>query len=143
LASGNDDLLLWDVATGQLLHRIEQDSWVTAIAFSADGRTVASGHDNGKVRFWDTATQKFIGEIAAHPKPVSAIAFAPKGEFIATAGEDRVVRVWDEFSHKKLADLHSHTDRIPSLAWSPDGSLLISAGWDPSARVLQPPQAEP
>src|SRR5438874_8941671 len=38
LASGNDDLLLWNVADGQLLRRIEQDSWVTAVAFSADGR---------------------------------------------------------------------------------------------------------
>jgi WD40 repeat protein len=145
LASGNDDLLLWDAASGQLLHRIGQDSWVTAIAFSPDGRTVASGHDNGKVRFWDAATRKFLGQIAAHPDDVavSAIAFAPKGEFVATAGEDRVVRVWDEFTHNKLAELHSHTDRIPALAWSPDGSLLVSAGWDTSARVWRPPQPDP
>lgn len=143
LASGNDDLLLWDVASGQLLSRLEQDSWVTAIAFSADGRTVASGHDSGQVRFWDVASRKFLGEIAAHPGAVSAIAFAPRGEFIATAGEDRIVRIWDEFTHKKVADLHSHTDRVPALAWSPDGSLLISAGWDTSARVWRPPQLDP
>ncbi|HJZ59280.1 MAG TPA: WD40 repeat domain-containing protein [Gemmataceae bacterium] len=143
LASGNDDLLLWDVGSGQLLHRIAQDSWVTALAFSPDGRVVASGHDNGKVRFWDAASRKFLGEIAAHPMPVSAIAFAPKGGFVATAGEDRVVRVWDEDTHKKVADLLSHTDRIPALAWSPDGSLLVSAGWDTSARVWRPPQADP
>lgn len=143
IASGNDDLLLWDVASGQLLNRIEQDSWVTAIAFSTDGRIVASGHDNGRVRFWDVASYKYLGEIAAHPGAVSAIAFAPHGEFIATAGEDRVVRVWDEFTHKKVADLHSHTDRVPALAWSPDGTLLISAGWDTSARVWRPPQTDP
>ena len=143
LASGNDDLLLWDVAGGQLLARIAQNSWVTAIAFSADGRTVASGHDDGKVRFWDTSSHKLLGEIAAHPKqPVSAIAFGP-GEIVATAGEDRVVRVWNEHSHKKLAELKSHTDRIPSLAWSPDGSLLLSAGWDTSARVWKLPQTDP
>ncbi len=143
LASGNDDLLLWEVATGQLLQRIEQDSWVTALAFSPDGRTVASGHDDGSVRFWDTATQKFLGKIAAHPKPISAIAYSPQGEQVATAGEDCVVRVWDEFTHKNLAELKSHTDRIPSLAWSPDGSLLFSAGWDTSARVWKLPQAVP
>src|SRR5207237_1372496 len=67
LASGNDDLLLWDVAGGQLLHRIAQDSWVTAVAFSPDGRAVASGHDDGTVRFWDAASRKFLGQIAAHP----------------------------------------------------------------------------
>ena len=148
LASGNDDLLLWDVTSGHLIGRIVLPSWVTAIAFSADGRTVATGHDDGMLRMWDTASQKFLGEIQAHPispnrNAVSAIAFAPKGEFVATAGEDRTVCVWDEFTHKKVAELKSHTDRIPALAWSPDAQLLISAGWDTSARVWRPPHTDP
>jgi WD40 repeat protein len=143
LASGNDDLLLWDAASGQLLQRVAQGSWVTALAFSHDGRTLASGHDDGTVRFWDAASQQLLGRIHAHPSSVSAIAFAPNGDLLATAGEDRSVRVWDGYSHKQKAELKSHTDRIPALAWSPDGSLLISAGWDTSARVWRPPQAEP
>ncbi|HEY2908659.1 MAG TPA: hypothetical protein VGI99_00345, partial [Gemmataceae bacterium] len=105
LASGNDDLLLWDAASGQLLRRLPQESWVTAIAFSPDGRILASGHDDGMVRFWDAATQKFLGEIAAHPKSISAIALSHGGEAIATAGEDRSVRVWDGYSHKQTAQL--------------------------------------
>jgi WD40 repeat protein len=152
LASGNDDLILWDVASGQLVSRIEQpagpEAWVTAIAFSADGRTVASGHDDGKVRFWDVGSQKFLGEIQAHPaspikRPVAAIAFSPNGAFLATAGEDLAVRVFDADSHKLVAELKSHTDRVPSLAWSPDSKTLISAGWDTSARVWRPPHPDP
>lgn len=143
LASGNDDLILWDATSGQLVRRIAQDSWVTAVAFSPDGRTVATGHDDGTVRFWDVASQKAVGKFLAHPKPVSAVAFAPKGDFVATAGEDRLVRVWDGYSHKLVRDLRSHTDRIPALAWSPDGSLLISAGWDTSARVWKPGTPDP
>jgi len=144
LASGNDDLLIWDVSQGQLLARIAQDSWVTAIAFSPDGHVIASGHDDGKVKFWDTASHKFLGEIQAHPRQaLSAIAFSPKGGHVATAGEDRIVRVWNADSHKKVADLKSHTDRIPSLAWSADGSLLVSAGWDTSARVWKLPSTDP
>jgi WD40 repeat protein len=152
LASGNDDLILWDVNTGQLLSRIEQpaaqQAWITAIAFSADGRVAAAGHDDGKVRFWDVATQKFLGEIQAHPglpikRPVSAIAFSPNGQFVATAGEDLTVRVWGADSHKLVAELKSHHDRIPALAWSPDSKLLISAGWDTSARVWRPPHPDP
>jgi WD40 repeat protein len=135
---------LWDVATGQLLNRVEQESWLTAIAFSGDNSTLATGHDDGKVRFWDTATQKYVGEVVAHPKKaVSSVAFAPNGAFVATAGEDRTVRVWDAVTHKQVAELKSHTDRIPALAWSPDSTLLISAGWDTSARVWRPPHADP
>lgn len=148
LASGNDDLLIWDVATGQLLSRIEQNgddqAWLTAIAFSADGATVATGDDDGKLRFWDVASFTFAGAVQAHPrKAVSAIAFSPDGKFVATAGEDRTVRVWDAVTHKPVAELKSHTDRIPALVWSPDSALLISAGWDTSARVWRPPHPDP
>lgn len=145
LASGNDDLILWDVATGQLVNRIVQPSWVTAVVFAPDGRTLASGHDDGTVRFWDVATQRFLGEIEVclNPVAVSAIAFSPRDDLVATAGEDRVVRVWDGTTHKLVGEFMSHTDRIPALSWSPDGSLLVSAGWDTSARVWRPPQADP
>ena len=148
LASGNDDLLLWDVATGQLIRRIEQragePAWVTALAFTADGGTIASGHADGKLRFHDTATQAFVGEIQAHArKDISAIAFSPDGKYVATAGEDLSVRVWDAVTHKPVAELKSHTDRVPALTWNPDSALLISAGWDTSARVWRPPHPDP
>ena len=144
LASGNDDLLIWNTSEGQLLYRIPQPGWVSALAFSPDGRTVACGHDDGYVRLWDVRSQRQIGELPAHADAVSAIQFSSAGDRIATAGEDRVVQVWDAHSHKLLATLKSHTDRIPALAWSPDGSLLVSAGWDTSARVWRPgTSAEP
>ncbi|MCU0702894.1 MAG: WD40 repeat domain-containing protein [Fimbriiglobus sp.] len=141
LASGNDDLLLWNTAEGQLLARIPQPNWVTAVAFSPDGRTVASGHDDGSVRFWDVRTQRLVGDIPAHPKAVSALAYTPDGERLATAGEDRIVRVWDAVTHKPLSELVSHTDRIPALVWSSDGTILVSAGWDTSARVWKPAES--
>jgi WD40 repeat protein len=151
LASGNDDLILWDVATGQLIRRVEQTgdepSWITAVSFSPDGHTVAAGHDDGRVRFWGVDSRQFLGELAHSAPPVkkgiSAIRFSRDGKWIATAGEDQTVRVWDADSHKLVAELKSHTDRIPSLAWSPDSTLLISAGWDTSARVWRPPHPDP
>ena len=143
LASGSNDLLLWDTAEGQLVQRLSADAWVTALAFSPDGRTLASGHDDGSVRVWDVASRQKVGQLQAHPQPVSAIAFHPAGGPLATAGEDRAVRLWDLDTHKPQGELLSHTDRIPGLAWRPDGGLLISAGWDTSARVWQPGAADP
>jgi WD40 repeat protein len=145
LASGKDDLLLWEVASGQLLGRIEQHSWVTAIAFSADNRTLATGHDDGVVRFWDTRSRRHAGQLTVCPGmvPVSAIAFSPRGDLVAAVGEDRVIRVWNQLSHKLACELTGHTDRVPSLAWRPDGDRLVSAGWDASIRVWRPPQTAP
>lgn len=147
LASGNDDLIIWDAATGTLLNRVEQpggdSAWISALAFAPTGDVVASGHDDGAVRFWDVPGQKFVGELKAHRVGVSAVSFSPDGKWVATAGEDLSVRVWDADSHKPVAELKSHTDRIPALAWSPDSQLLISAGWDTSARVWRPPHPDP
>ncbi|HEY2787139.1 MAG TPA: hypothetical protein VGJ05_19425 [Fimbriiglobus sp.] len=143
LASGNDDLLFWDVGDGQLLARLPQPAWVTALAFSPDGRILASGHDNGSVRFWDVASRRLVGEIDAHAEAISAIAFAPIGDRVATAGEDRSVKLWDEYSHRLIEEYISHTDRIPALTWTADASLLVSAGWDTSARVWEPGRADP
>ena len=62
------------------------EAWITAIMRSApDGRTIATGHDDGKLRFWDVAARAILGEIQAHPdkplkKAVSAIAFSPDGQ---------------------------------------------------------------
>jgi WD40 repeat protein len=143
LASGNDDLLLWDVATATLRHRFRRSAWVTAVAFSADGTLLASGHDDGKVRIWNTTDFTCLHEINAHSMPISAIAFQPSGAQIASAGEDRIVRVWNTANEEKLAEFRSHTDRIPALSWSADGSLLVSAGWDTSARVWKLDAADP
>src|SRR5262245_20871194 len=143
LASGNDELLFWDAADGQLLAKVPQQAWVTALGYSADGRTLASGHDNGLVRVWDVASRNLIGEIQAHGESVSAIAFAPAGDRLATAGEDRVVKVWDEYSHRLIEEFVSHTDRIPALTWSADGTRLVSAGWDRSARVWASGRPDP
>ncbi len=143
LVSGNDELRFWNVGTGLLQGRAGRSSWVTALAFSSDGATVASGHDDGKIRLWDSTTQQFESEIAGHSMPVSAIVFSPSGGMIATASEDRIIRVWDRQTGKRIIELKSHTDRIPALAWNADGTLLFSAGWDTSARVWRIDQPDP
>jgi WD40 repeat protein len=143
LASANDDLLVWDATDGQLLHRIAQPCWVTALAFSPDGRTIVTGHDDGSLRFWDARGQALVGEITAPASAISAIAYSPDGNTLVTAAEDRVVRTWDAATHKAIGSFVSHTDRVPSLAWSADGSRFASAGWDTSARVWNPGSPDP
>jgi WD40 repeat protein len=143
LASGNDDLLIWDTATGKLSHKIDLETWVTAIAFSPDEKTLATGHDDGSVQLWHGQTYNNLATLPAHNVAISALAFSPDGMHLATAGEDKVVRVWAVGTGKKVHEFKSHTDRVPSLSWSVDGQYLSSAGWDTSARLWKMGETDP
>jgi WD40 repeat protein len=143
IASGNNDLSLWTVATGRLVETIGQPSWVTALALAPDSRSIATGHDNGLVCLWDVAGGRLLCRFAAHADAVSALAFSSDGSRLASAGEERQIAVWDVESGQRLGVLQGHKDRIQALAWQPAGELLVSAGWDGIARVWSARTFEP
>ncbi|MFO0964960.1 MAG: WD40 repeat domain-containing protein [Gemmataceae bacterium] len=135
LASGSDDLTLWDVASGRVLASLPQESWVSAIAFAAHPTFIATGHDDGVVRCWDSAGRHLVHELRLHNKPISALAFNSDSKVLAVASEDKTISLWDVAAGKHLGTLGGHTDRIPALAWQPGSTVLVSAGWDTCARV--------
>jgi WD40 repeat protein len=143
LASASDDIIVWDVTGARTNVRVPAETWVTALAFSADSKVLASGHDDGKVRLWDIATGKSLAEWQAHGQPVSALSFRQADNQLATAGEDRLIKIWDATSRKCLHTLRGHSDRIPALAWQPGADRLVSAGWDTTARVWDLKNGDP
>src|SRR5215204_3034761 len=74
LASASDDLTLWDVSSGDVLTSIPQSSWVSAIAFGTDPAFLATGHDDGVIRYWDAAGHHLVHELRTHKKAISALA---------------------------------------------------------------------
>jgi WD40 repeat protein len=143
LAAAGNDLSLWNPLTGQLLAVLPQASWVTALAFHAGGRLLATGHDDGSARCWDLGTRRLLFELRLHRDGISALAFSVDGSRLASAGEDRLIGLWDTAAGQHLGTLAGHIDRIPALAWHPDGRQLVSAGWDTSARVWDVSTHEP
>src|SRR5262249_37094711 len=67
---------------------------VDAVAFSPDGRTVASGSVDHSVRLWETATGQEVRCFEGHAEDVKGVAFAPNGRVLASAGVDGVVLLW-------------------------------------------------
>jgi WD40 repeat protein len=143
LASAGDEVILWDVATARALTSLPQLSWVTALAFRRDGGLLATGHDDGMVRLWDTDRRRMVRSWRAHPRAVSALAFSREGTRLASAGEDRAVCLWDPAAGRLRGTLLGHTDRVPALAWQPGGRHLYSAGWDTTVRVWDTDSCEP
>jgi WD40 repeat protein len=143
LASASNDLSIWDTASGNLLTAIPQPVWVTAVAFAPEETALATGHDDGTVRYWDASGHNLLHVFRLNSRPVSALAFRPDGKALAAAGENKTIGLWDLADGRSLGTLLGHTDRIPALVWHPDGRHLISAGWDTTARIWDTQTLEP
>ena len=97
---------------------------VESIAFSPDGRFLASGSSDGTVKIWNLANGAELRTLTGHTDIVTAVAFSPNGQLLATASRDKTVRLWNPGTGKKLWGQPGQE----SVAFSPDGSLLATGG---------------
>jgi hypothetical protein len=88
------DVTLFDLETGRAANLGQHHNWLSSIAFSPDGRLLASGGQDRMVTVWEVASGKLLRQLTGHGDSVSAVVFAPDGWSVATASADRTVRVW-------------------------------------------------
>jgi WD40 repeat protein len=108
---------------------------VWALAYSPDGRTLASSSDDHTGKLWDLATGRERMTLRGHESLVTSIAYAPDGTLLASGSFDHTIRLWDAVSGRELAVLRGHTDKIRCIAISPDGRTLASGGDDRTVRL--------
>ena len=130
---------LWDADSGQLAQIFRgHTSRIFALAFSPDGRRVASASLDQSVRLWDADSGQELRVFRGHTDLVHDVVFSPDGRVLASGGGDAVVRLWDPGTGQEVRVLRGHSGAILGLAFSPDGRRLASAGADQTVRLWDP-----
>jgi WD40 repeat protein len=114
----------------QLMLTVRVDGYGNRVAFSRDGKHLATGGEGSLVIIWDARTGERRQALSGHTGDVFAIAFSRDGRWLATAGEDTTVRIWDTATWTLRHTLRGHTGLVMSLAFSPDGQRLASGSRD-------------
>jgi WD40 repeat protein len=141
---------LLDVKTGRRIKTFTgHTSGVNTIAFSPDGKYLASGSETTKldkaqkdntVRLWNVKSGKEIHRFAGHTEGVSKVVFSPDGKSVASIGEDRNIFFWDTKKGKKARSLagfpSSDLKTRGTIDFSPDGRHFVAASSFPSAVIL-------
>ena len=110
-----------------LLRSLEHGGDVRSIAFSPDGRLLASGGDNNEVRLWRVDDGALQSVLSGHTKKVVSVVFLPSGRLLATGSSDGTVRWWRLPDGAFLTQWNHPGFGLLSLAVSPDGRFLASS----------------
>ncbi len=108
---------------------------VTHVAFSADGRWVATASLDRSIKIWDVDTGKVLKTLDGHKRPIRALTFAPNDEFLASAGSGGTIYIWNPKTGKHTRPIKAHDRSIRALAITPDGSRLASCSDDRTIKI--------
>jgi WD40 repeat protein len=99
---------------------------VNSVAFSPDGRLLASGSRDKTIKLWEVASGSLVRSLTGHTSSVYSVAFSPDGRLLASGSGDTTIKLWEVASGSLVRSLSGHTNEIASVAFSPDGKLLVS-----------------
>ncbi len=134
----DNNVQIWDTETGKPIGTNQPSTAdaLQSVAFSRDGKLVATGGSDGTVRVWNAETAQQVGrQLGGRNGAVLDVAFSPDGRTIASAGADGTVREWDvKQAIEIVPTMQGHLIPVRSVTYSPDGKTILSGGDDQTIR---------
>ncbi|BDL38612.1 TIR domain-containing protein [Methylorubrum sp. GM97] len=137
IASADDSAKLWNAKTGQHIANLDRDSagypedkrTRSDIAFSPNGKFIATLSKNNLVKVWDSENGRVTQVLQGHSAGVTSVAFSPEGSRILTTSEDGTARLWLTHTGHNLAVLNGHINTSESAVFSPDGYFVLTTSF--------------
>ncbi|KAL9010150.1 MAG: hypothetical protein Q9173_004893, partial [Seirophora scorigena] len=128
---------IWSTPTGKHLQTLTGHlAGISTLAWSPDGRTLASGSDDKSIRLWDVVTGKaYPVPLLGHHNYIYSIAFSPKGNMLVSGSYDEAVFLWDVRAARVMRSLPAHADPVGGVDFIRDGTLIVSCAGDGLIRV--------
>lgn len=135
-ALNNEEILAWDLLTGQIVFHTARAS-ATRLFYASDKTELYAVDPNALVQVLDAGTGSTLTSFQAHNRYGGLIAFDPDNDRLAFGGQDGTVKVWDLFERQSMITLNAHTTPITALGFSGDGLRLATASGDGFLRLWQ------
>jgi len=127
--SKDKSVMLWSAVTGDAVRTFEgHTDWVSALAFSPDSRTIASGGHDNNVFLYDVDGRSKI-KMSGHSRAIVNVLFSPDNAKLGSYAYDRSIKVWDR-QGQMLCNFEQHTRQINAIQFSLDSTRLASASYD-------------
>ncbi|KAI8984808.1 WD40 repeat-like protein [Trametes punicea] len=113
----------------------DHTSGVSCVAWSPDGRYIASGSEDTTIVLRDGTTGEFLHRLTDHSDAVWSLAFSPDGQRLVSGAGDGFALIWDVAKHTVVAVLGGLQNVVQSVEYSPDGKRIVTSSVDSSVRI--------